>query len=210
MNAFIDTFYDITIKIDKESTATVDEIVSQIPPQIKNQLYSKYDYDTFNIKYNSEEPLYLAERTGASKQDLIDIMSALKSSIERSYSKFVVDPKLSMDGLRMSGNVYINNRRGPFKVTFKKGKPFNIIFIVIDSIISKSSEIRRKTEREDIQNILSSDDLVLIEENELLLARGLFIKETPAFKLLLKLKNIIRIADEIEGRFTNGDLSYNI
>jgi hypothetical protein len=34
--------------------------------------------------------------------------------------------------------------------------------------------------------------------------------ETPASELLLKLKDIIRIADEIEGRFAMGDLTDNI
>lgn len=210
MNAFIDTFYDVTIKIDKESTAPSDEIVSHIPLQIRKQLSSKYDYDTFNIKYDSEEPLYIVERTGVSKQDLIDLMSTLKSSIECSYSEFVVDPRLSLDGLRLSGNVIVNNRRGPFKVTFIKGKVFSEIFVVIDSIISKSAEIRRKSEREEIQDILSAEELVLIEENELLLVRGLYNLETQASELLLKLKNIIRIADEVEGRFTSSDSSDNI
>ena len=44
------------------------------------------------------------------------------------------------------------------------------MFIVIDSIISKSAEIRRKYEREEIQDVLFLDNLILIEENELLLA----------------------------------------
>lgn len=210
MNAFIATFYDVTIKIDKESTAPSDEIVCHIPLQITEQLSSKYDYITFSSKYDSEEPIYIVTGIGVSKQALKDVMITLKSSIECSYSEFVVDPRLSQDGLRLSGNVKVNNRRCPFKVTFKKGKAFSEIFIVIDSIISKSAEIRRKSEREEIQYILSVDDLVLIEENELLLARGQYDLETPASELLLKLKNIIRIADEVEGRFTGSDSSDNI
>jgi hypothetical protein len=55
-------------------------------------------------------------------------------------------------------------------VTFIKGKEFSKMFIVIDSIISKSAEIRRKYEREEIQDVLFLDNLILIEENELLLA----------------------------------------
>lgn len=210
MNAFIDTFYDVTIKIDKESTTASDEIVSHIPPQIKKQLSSKYDYDTFNIKYDSEEPLYVVEGKGVSRQCLIDVLSTLKSSIELSYIEFVVNPRLSQDGLKLSGNVIVNNRRGPFKVSFLKGKAFSEIYVVIDSIIAKSAEIRRKSEREEIQDILAKEDLVLIEENELLLTRGLYNIETPAADLLLQLKNIIRIADEIEAKYTGGDSSDNI
>ena len=54
-------------------------------------------------------------------------------------------------------------------MTFIKGKEFSKMFIVIDSIISKSAEIRRKYEREEIQDVLFLDNLILIEENELLL-----------------------------------------
>ena len=60
--------------------------------------------------------------------------------------------------------------RNVFFVTFIKGKEFSKMFIVIDSIISKSAEIRRKYEREEIQDVLFLDNLILIEENELLLA----------------------------------------
>ena len=144
MNAFIDTFYDVTIKIEKESTTSSDEIVSHIPPQIKKQLSSKYDFDTFKIEYDSKEPLKIITGTGVSRDDLKEIMLTLKSSIESSYDGFAVKPKLSLDGLRLSGNVIVNKRRGPFKVTFIKGKEFSKMFIVIDSIISKSAEIRRK------------------------------------------------------------------
>ena len=147
MNAFIDTFYDVTIKIKKESTTSSDEIVSHIPPQIKKQLSSKYDFDTFKIEYDSKEPLKIIIGTGVSRDDLKEIMLTLKSSIESSYDWFAVKPKLSIDGLRLSGNVIVNKRRGPFKVTFIKWKEFSKMFIVIDSIISKSAEIRRKFER---------------------------------------------------------------
>ena len=210
MNAFIDTFYDVTIKVDKESTVCSDEVVSYIPPQIKKQLSSKYDYDTFNIKYDSKEPLYVVEGIGVSKQDLKDVMLTLKSSIENSYNEFVVDPRLSLDGLRLFGNVIVNNRRGPFKVTFIKGKVFSEMFVVIDSIISKSAEIRRKYEREEIQYKLSEDGLMLIEENELLLARGLYNIDTSVSLLLSKLKYIIKMADDMEEKYTGGDLSDNI
>jgi hypothetical protein len=210
MNGFIDTFYDVTIKIKKESTTSSDEIVSHIPPQIKKQLSSKYDFDTFKIEYDSKEPLKIITGTGVSRDDLKEIMLTLKSSIESSYDGFAIKPKLSLDGLRLSGNVIVNKRRGPFKVTFIKGKEFSKMFIVIDSIISKSAEIRRKFEREEIQDILSRDNLTLVEENELLLARGLYNINTDQSNLLLKLQYIIEIADEIEGNYTGDDLIDNI
>jgi hypothetical protein len=210
MNAFIDTFYDVTIKIEKESTTSSDEIVSHIPPQIKRQLSSKYDYDTFKIEYESKEPLEILEGTGVSRNDLKDIMLTLQNSIKSSYDGFVVEPKLSVDGLRLSGNVIVNNRRGPFKVTFIKGKAFSEMSIVIDSIISKSAEIRRKSDREDIQALLSKENLLLVEESELLLTRGLYNINTSTSELISKLKTIIQIADDIEGNYTGGDLSDNI
>jgi len=209
MNAFIDTFYDVTIKIEKESTTSSDEIVSHIPLQNKKQLSSKYDYDTFKVEYDSKEPLEIVKGIGVSGNDLREIMLRLKGTIESGYHDFVVKPKLSRDGLRLSGNVIMNNRRGPFKVTFKKGEIFSEMSVAIDSIISKSAEIRRKSEREEIEKELSKNSLDLIEENGQLLARGLFKIETPASELLLKLKGIIRIADELEERFTNGDLVDN-
>ena len=46
-------------------------------------------------------------------------------------------------------------------MTFIKGKEFSKMFIVIDSIISKSAEIRRKYEREEIQDVLFLDNLIL-------------------------------------------------
>ena len=95
-------------------------------------------------------------------------------------------------------------------MTFIKGKAFSEMSIVIDSIISKSAEIRRKSDREEIQDVLSVDNLILIEENDLLLARGLFSIDTSQSALLSKLKYIIKIADDIEGNYTGGDLSDNI
>jgi hypothetical protein len=52
--------------------------------------------------------------------------------------------------------------------------------------------------------------LILIEENELLLARGLYDINTSQSNLLSKLKYIIKIADEIEGKYTGDDLIENI
>ena len=84
------------------------------------------------------------------------------------------------------------------------------MYIVIDSIISKSSEIRRKYEREEIQDILALDNLNLIEDNNLLLARGMYSIETSKSLLVSKLKHIIKIADKIEMKYTNDDLADNI
>jgi hypothetical protein len=205
MNAFIDTFYDVTIKVEKESVTSSDEIVNYIPPQIKKQLSSKYDYDTFNVEFDSKEPLEIILGTGVSRKDLEEIMSFLEKSISNIYEEFVVKPKLSLDGLKLIGNLLINKRRGPFKISFTKGKKFNEMFVVIDSIISKSTEIRRKSEREEIQDTLSAESLLLIEDNELLLVRGLFPIETDIQDLLENLDKIIRITDEIEGKYTEGD-----
>jgi hypothetical protein len=210
MNAFIDTFYDVTIKIDKESTTASDEIVSQIPPQIKKQLTSKYDYETFEIKSDSEEPLLISEGIGLSRQNLIEIISSLKAMIETTFKEFVVEPRVSLDGLSLKGNVLLNKRRGPFKVCFKKGKIFNEMFVVIDSIISKTTEIRRKSEREEIQGVLTPKDLFLAEDNELLVVRGIYSVESTTELLLQKLNEIIEIADEMEGTYTHGDLSDTI
>ena len=210
MNAFIDTFYDVTIKIDKESTTASDEIVSHIPPQIKKQLSSKYDYETFQINTDSLEPLLISKAIGASKEELIEIINSLKSLIEFNYKEFVVAPRTSMDGLSLKGNVIVNERKGPFKVTLKKGKEFHEMFIVIDSIISKSTEIRRKSEREKIQTDLTPDNLLLIEDNEFLVVRGVYPVETPTEQLLENLNSIIQIADQMEGDYTDGDLADNI
>jgi hypothetical protein len=95
-------------------------------------------------------------------------------------------------------------------VKFIKGKAFSEMSIVIDSIISKSAEIRRKSDREDIQNLLSKENLLLAEESELLLTRGLYNINTSTSELISKLKTIIQIADDIEGNYTGGDLSDNI
>ncbi len=205
MNAFIDTFYDVTIKVEKESVTSSDEIVNYIPPQIRKQLSSKYDYDTFNVEFDSKEPLEIILGTGALRKDLEEIMSFLEKSISNAYEEFAVKPKLSLDRLKLTGNLLINKRRGPFKISFKKGKKFNEMFVVIDSIISKSTEIRRKSEREEIQDTLSAEGLLLIEDNELLLSRGLFSIETDIQDLLENLDKIIRITDEIEGIYTEGD-----
>ena len=95
-------------------------------------------------------------------------------------------------------------------MTLIKGKAFSEMSIVIDSIISKSAEIRRKSDREDIQDLLSKENLLLAEESELLLTRGLYNINTSTSELVPKLKTIIQIADDIEGNYTGGDLSDNI
>jgi hypothetical protein len=95
-------------------------------------------------------------------------------------------------------------------VKFIKGKAFSEMSIVIDSIISKSAEIRRKSDREDIQDLLSKENLLLVEAGELLPTRGLYNLNTSTSELISKLKTIIQIADDIEGNYTGGDLSDNI
>lgn len=209
MNAFIDTFYDVTIKIDKESTTASDEIVSHIPPQIKKQLSSKYDYETFEIKTDSDEPLYISKDIGVSRQNLIEIITSLKNLIEVKYKEFINLPKSSFDGLSLKGSVIINNRKGPFKITFKKGKEFLKMFVVIDSTITKSTEIRRKSERDEIKDVLSSKELILAEDDDFLVVRGVFSTQSSTDTLLQKLNEIIEIADEIEEKYTNADLSDN-
>lgn len=210
MNAFIDTFYDVTIKIEKESTADSNEIVSFIPQQIKKQLSSKYDHDTFYITPDLKEDLAIITGAGVTKETLKEVMNTLIKSIMASYDDFYVPPKLSKDGLRLSGNVTLVNRRGPFKIAFVKGEKFSDMFVVIDSIIAKSAEIRRKSDRETIQNELKEKGLELIDEHEMLLARGMYPINTPNTSLLTNLETIISLADELEGRFTGGDSDENM
>jgi len=57
---------------------------------------------------------------------------------------------------------------------------------------------------------LSKENLLLAEESELLLTRGLYNINTSTSELISKLKTIIQIADDIEGNYTGGDLSDNI
>lgn len=209
MNAFIDTFYDVTIKVEKDTMTSSDEVVNSIPDQIKKQLSSKYDYDNFNVEFDSKEPLEIILGVGVSRKDLTETMSLLLKSILSSYKEFTVMPKLSLDGLKLTGNIILNNKRGPFKVTYKKGQKFKEVLVVIDTIISKSSEIRRKSDREKIQETLSADKMLLIEEEELLLARGLFPLETKMPVLLYSLDNMIKITQKIEEKFTEGEQSEN-
>ena len=44
MDDFIQTFYDISVKREKDSIVSTDKIVEEIPLQIKTELVSKFDF----------------------------------------------------------------------------------------------------------------------------------------------------------------------
>jgi len=207
MNDFVNTFYDITITSERDSKASTDEIVKNIPPQIKSFLISKYDFQNFQgAPENDFDELkpYLA--IGFRKEQLNEIMENILRLVTTNFSSFYIEPSLSQNSLKASIN--LNNRRAPLRIRLVKGKSYDAIDISIESVICKSTALKTRNEKQEIRNRLETSDIELTDNNEFLIAQCSVKIGEPHEVILGIVKKVIQIADDLEMEFTHGDLIY--
>ncbi|TFV97513.1 hypothetical protein E4S40_02330 [Algoriphagus kandeliae] len=207
MNAFIDTFYDLSNVIEKDTKATTDAIIEIIPEQIKDLLESKYDYENFQgISDQIIDELEPNYGIGFTKQSLLEKLQTTFDLIIQKFNDFYVFPKQDPINFSISANVKLNGRRAPLKIIMLKGKSFDEILWSVESIICRSTELRSRTIRDEIKNSLQELGFDLIDNNESLLVEKRIDLDTPNQEMFETIKRVIQTADKLEERYTGGDL----
>lgn len=207
MNDFIETFYDISEKQEKQARVSTDDIIKKIPVQIKDLLMSKYDYNNFTgIINKSLSSLTQITNIGINEQKLSEKLRQVLGIIESEIGTFFVKPKIVDSSYLIIANINLSGRRAPLKISMIKGKMFGEIVYSIESIICKSTELRKRSERNEIRNRLTLKSLSLIENNDFIIVRKTLDLDTSKDELLNEMMNVMQVADNLEHEFTAGDL----
>jgi len=205
MNDFIETFYDISEKQEKQARVSTDDIIKKIPVQIKDLLMSKYDYNNFTgINENVESSALQIKSIGIDEQKLSDQLMKVLGIIKSEIGDFFVAPKYSP--YVITAKVNLKGRRAPLKISMIKGEMFGEVVYSIESIICKSTELRKRSERNEIRNRLTVKSLSLIENNDFIIVRKTLDLDVSKHELLKEMMNVMQVADNLEDEFTGGDL----
>ncbi len=207
MNDFVQTFYDISIKREKETTVSSDEIVEEIPIQIKELLTSKYDHGNFiGITSNDEEKLKINLGIGNTKEELSRYLSDLQLLLDRNFKYLDEESKLNIEQFTLTANIDLNERRGPLRISIIQGKHYSELMYSIESIICRSSELREIKKRKEIKDCLTSHTLNLKDNNDFLLVQDSISLNSINLAIVDAIKKVVLIADELELKYTSGDL----
>jgi len=207
MNDFIETFYDISEKQEKQARVSTDDIIKKIPVQIKDLLMSKYDYNNFTgITNKSSSSLVQIKNIGINEQKLSEKLRQVLGIIKSEIGTFFVKPKIVDSSYLIIANINLSGRRAPLKISMIKGKMFGEVVYSIESIICKSTELRKRSERNEIRNRLTVKSLSLIENNDFIIVRKALDLDASKDELLKEIMNVMQVADNLEDEFTGGDL----
>lgn len=210
MNDFIQTFYDVSAIKEKDTKVSIDEIVKEIPVQIKDFLSSKYDFENFKgISAKGKSELKVVGNVGQTKDSLIEALISIYNLIKSSYKEFYLDPKIDKNNLTVTANINLNGRRAPLLIGLVKGIKFNEIQFSVESVICRSSELRSRNIRDEIKNGLNAMSLILSENNDSLIVQKKINLDTEFYEKLNIIQKVIEVADNLESKYTNGgDLEF--
>ena len=207
MNDFIQTFYDISVIREKDTLVSTDDIVKEIPVQIKDFLTSKYDHDNNHWPEYNEKTTENLNLVGQTKEQINALIESTLNILKLNFEKFNIYPYQKENQFSIRANIDLNGRRAPLIITLVNGSFFNEIVLAIDSIIGRSthSELRRINVREAMRTSLLKKDMELKENNDYLLVRKLVsINESPENQIEM-IKSVLIEADELEEKYTGGD-----
>lgn len=206
MNDFVETFYDISIISEKDTKASTDEIIKEIPKQIKTLLESTYDFENFKGLNTKEKVNLIAiQNVGLKKATAIQQLEDIESLLNSSFPVFFSKPNLNRNQFSIKANINLNGRRVPLKVSLIKGSVFSFVQFSIESIICKSTELRKRSQREEIRQSLMLKGLFLVEKDNFLLVQKRIILDSIDEQRLESIKSVIQIADDIEERYVGAD-----
>lgn len=208
MNDFIETFYDITSKRDKESRVSTDEIIENIPSQIKDLLKSKFDFNSFTgVKESEHEELMLNETIGSTKLELWERLRFILSLIENNFKSFInKNAKYNEEQFQIMSNLDIDGRRGPLKIQLIPGSKINEIEISIESIICRSTELRENKKKDAIRAYLFDLNLEFSENYDYLVVRKTIDLESDSDLIKETIQKVIFQADGLEKQYLGSDL----
>ncbi|WP_218599204.1 helicase-related protein [Polaribacter sp. NJDZ03] len=206
MNDFIETFYDISIVSEKDTKVATDEIVKEIPKQIKTLLSSTYDFENFKgVSSEDKSELIIKNSIGHKKADLLKSLNEMFQFIKSSFTEFNSPTTVNERSFTIKSNIKLNGRRAPLKILLVKGEFFGSLLYSVESIICRSNDLRSRREREEIRNYLDEYNLNFIEGNSFLLVQSLMSLNEEPHKQLTIIKKVIKFADSIEEKYLGID-----
>lgn len=206
MNDFIQTFYDISVKREKDSQVSTDDIVQSIPLQITELLTSKYDHDNGQWPEYQGQTSYDLSLIGMKREELETILYNTLETVKE-FKNFTIYPFILDNSLMIRANINLDGRRAPLRLQLVKGQGFDSVVFAIESMIGRCthSELRKREVRQAIQQALADESMELIENNDQLLARKTKNIHTPQQELLTAIKTVLTLADQLENKYTAGD-----
>ena len=212
MNRFIDIFYnDLSVKIEKDSKAQVDELVENITPQRTGLLESKYDVQNF-IGFENGISFVLKPAYGTSFIELQRKMELVYNLLQ--VKEHFQNPEIDIDNLQLTGVLKIrNNRQGPYKCAVSQKKQLGVFEFQLSSCLGRinlfgSAAVRLKLEYliKKINNIEKhNSNLRLHEENSYVWLQLSTDIETNTNLTFNKLVKLIILTDRIEASISKKD-----
>ena len=149
MNSFISTFNDFTQTEKIESMVKTDDLVVDMPPQIKEPLEPIFDYDQFRCDLTGRKSLVRKTDTGPDTAELQKYMESILDQLKhqgRFFSGPFFDPeRFLIDGelaLPVEGGA---DRRGPFTVRLTNGvRPADYCVEMISPVCQLGAAKRKK------------------------------------------------------------------
>jgi hypothetical protein len=205
MNDFIQTFYDISIIREKDTQVSTDDIVKDIPSQIKDFLSSKYDHENW--------PEYTGFSTdnlktiGHSKEYLLQVLRKTIEMLKSNFKNFNIEPYSINDQFLIRANIDLEGRNAPLKMSLVNGQYFNEIEFFVESLIGRAtnSELRKIDVRSSIIKSLEEKNMDLITYNDYLLVRKRLSLDEPVSKQIEIIKSVLIEADQLELKYIGSD-----
>lgn len=205
MNDFIQTFYDISIIREKDTQVSTDDIVKDIPSQIKDFLSSKYDHENW--------PEYTGFSTdnlktiGHSKEYLLQVLRKTIEMLKSNFKNFNIEPYSINDQFLIRANIDLEGRNAPLKMSLVNGQYFNEIVFFVESLIGRAtnSELRKIDVRSSIIKSLEEKNMDLITYNDYLLVRKRLSLDEPVSKQIEIIKSVLIEADQLELKYIGSD-----
>lgn len=216
MNKFIDIFYnDLSVRIEKKSTANIDDLVEKIIPQRTGLLESKYDITNFICNQNRESKLTLREFVGANLSELESKITSISNKLQL-YSSYQT-MELDIKSFKIIGILNIrNNRQGPFAISIDQTKQLGQFQYTMESCLGRIQVFGTHLLKQKLDKILDKIDvkynmrIVPVEKNSLLWLQTITSLEEDLNKTHEKLISLIHLTDRMESSLSQKDENIEI
>ncbi|NND23335.1 MAG: hypothetical protein HKN86_01445, partial [Acidimicrobiia bacterium] len=209
MNQFVQTFYDVTASIEKESKVSVNESIHLIPEQNKSKLESKFDHNNFT--WSNDKDIIELRLQHHNGQNTIMIKEAIKNALpELNQLPHFLNASFNSSNLSIKGVLKVpfqnQERKGPYKIQVVHDN-FNVGYyeLQITSKICNINEMRSQKKRDEISKGLSlKGQELLIENNFLNTAVRIALNSSAQFNSE-SLLSVVNTADDLELKYTGKD-----
>nr|WP_321521238.1 helicase-related protein [uncultured Macellibacteroides sp.] len=210
MNRFIDIFYnDLSIRIEKDSKAQVDELVENIIPQRTGLLKSKYDIRDFNFiptkGYELKHNNYTIGQLAVLKDNIRHINDKL---LQENY---YIKPDLDIDLLKIVGVMNVrNNRQGPFEIYIDQKKQLNMFEYKMQSCLGRVNIFGSHANKQKLMEFINNIELeiIVVEKNSFIWLQLKMDIDEPIEDMYNDLIKLINFTDQIEESISKIDESF--